>query len=273
VSHALSSHEGTVKPLLRGSRPSLPDEVAGLLAALRSSMVSDDVQLCLWVAEKQPRLVEALRSWGRNASDARDLADLLVEEAFIACRKGVNIQREIPWLSGTVAHLWHMTCRANRRPRGSATSQESKGAMVVRLDELPSPNAPPLDVLAQAEELDHLKLVALEAARVLPPPYGNVLVWKHFHGMSWRAIQSHLNNHRSPTLASISGRQAQHLITQAVRMFRELQAGIDPRRSHAQKYLRQKNPWIVASLPDVSTLIPKGAQSSGPRRSGQSRAR
>jgi hypothetical protein len=56
-------------------------------------------------------------------------------------------------------------------------------------------------------------------------------------------------------LQPIGDRQAKALITKAVRLFDEYLEGVDPRISHPQMYLPQKNPWIDSLLPTLKSQM------------------
>lgn len=225
------------------SRPSLPDEVGGLVAALRQSRGKDDGTVRRWVEEKQPLLEDALRAWGRTPDDAHRLAERLLVEAFLATAKEAVIEREIPWMAGTIANLWHETRRTRRKEKEKA----------VPLDEVPSSSPTPFEVFAEADESNHQKEKVLEAARIFPPPYGHVLFWRLILGLTWQEIQARLNSHRPPGSRPIKGRRARKISEEALTMFGDYLAGVDPRSSYPQRYLAKKNPWIGATLPPLTT--------------------
>lgn len=242
--------EGPPPKRPRGPRPSLPDEIAGLFAALRLSGCPDRGPIGRWVDEKQPLLEAALRSWGRSAADALLLADLLVEEAFVANTKGRVIQREIPWISGTIAHLWQKTCYARRREKEKA----------VPIAEVPSPWPTPFEILSEADESTHRKEKVLEAVRILPQPFGHVLHWRVLDGMPWQEVQVRLNAHRPRGTSPIGRRQTEKVIKAALAMLRGYIEGVPPRAGHPQKYLPKKNPWIGSQMPLLRDRTRRGAQ-------------
>jgi DNA-directed RNA polymerase specialized sigma24 family protein len=237
------------------SRPSLSEEVHGLMDAFKFVTGSDvsgseRTPLERWTSGKQSILENALRSWGRSAEDARALAELLVEEAFLASLSGRAIRHEIPWMSGTISHLWQGLCRARQRLKARGQRAESQWA------NLSDPAPTPLESAESSDQVRFEKGRISAVARELPKPYGHVLVWRLKFGLLCQDIRVRLNGLRLARLAPIGNRQVQMYTTEAVRMFRERLRGINPRESHVQRYMAKKNPWIDSPMPPLETLIP-----------------
>ena len=190
-----------------------------------------------WIAEKQPLLEAAVRAWGRDPDDARRLSERLLVEAFIATSKGTHIEREVPWMAGTLTNLWSkLSATRHKQPR--------------HLDETFDPGLSPQDSLHRKDYLSAIRIRILRAARLLPPPYGYVLYLQGVRDMSYTAIRAELCNYRP-----LGRDRVAQIVSQAHLMFRALLDGINPRAKWPQKYARTKNPWIATSLPPLAEQI------------------
>jgi hypothetical protein len=122
-------------------------------------------------------------------------------------------------------------------------------------EKLPDRGPTPLEVAAARDEMKYQRAMVLEAAHIFPLPYGHVLVWRLVEGLPCREIRDRLNAHRRVGAQPVADRQAQIFISDAIRMFKERLANVDPRIAHRQKYLPKKNRWIGSPLPPLASQI------------------
>jgi DNA-directed RNA polymerase specialized sigma24 family protein len=157
------------------------------------------------------------------------------------------------WLKSCLRNVCRETKKARGRERGG-----------LPCDEVPDSAPSPDEVAAKLDETRFTWARVLHAIRILPRPYGHVAAWRVIEELPWQRIRTRLNRHRPNGRPPISERQAQHLVTVAVRMLRDACNGIDPRIDFKQRFHARKNPWIVANLPPLHHL-PVGCQGQASR--------
>jgi RNA polymerase sigma factor (sigma-70 family) len=219
-------------------------DAEALFAALRAHGEGDEGPMERWDLEVRPGWLAVLRRRAPQCVDAEDLLQHVLLEACKTVLVGKPVKSPGGWLS-TVA-LRRAQKLVRRREEEKEKEKEN-----VRTVEVPDTAPTPFEVAADSDETDHEKEEVLEAARMLPQPYGHVLVWKVIEGLSWQEIRDRLNAHRPVVSRLLHDRQARIFITRAVRMLNDYLSGLDLRLVHHQKYLLQKNGWIGSTLPSI----------------------
>lgn len=216
------------------------EEAEALFAALRAHVEGDEGPIGRWDRETKPKWLRTLQLWAPGWIDVEDLMQAVIREACKTVQAKKVVKNPGGWVSTVALNRLRKLIRRRKKEREMSGIEE----------EVPHAGLTPFEVAAEADEANYQRETVLKAARLFPSPYGQVLVWRLLEGLSAQKIRDRLNASRPTGLAPISERQAQHLVTEALRMTKAFcMKGIDPRLAVPQRYLSKKNRWIVAPLP------------------------
>ncbi len=218
------------------SRPSLPDDTDGLLAALGKADGRDRKPLEEWFERSGPLVIEALVVAGLDRQGARDLLGDMMREAFLAVRSGREVRSELGWLSGLAKRLDEKEDKERSKVLEAPTDGRAGGA-------------DPSEEAARADALAHARERIRAAAALLPPPYREVAILQGIEGKTREEIRAALNRIRPATLRQpVSIETVRTYIKVMHEMMAVALAGLDPRNFWPGKYLR-KDPWILPPPP------------------------
>jgi DNA-directed RNA polymerase specialized sigma24 family protein len=201
--------------------------------------------------EKAGRILDGLarqavggtRRWAGSAEDAaQELILRLLRDDLAALLRVRDLNTPLyAWLLGAARNLQREKAR-----------EKTGGWIDDVADQAPGPH----EIAADRDNTALDRAIVVEVAHSLPAPYGHVLVWRLLEGVPWKQIRIRLNAHRGEELCPISDRQAQKLVTEAVKMLQGSIRGTSPRVMCPQRYFPKKNPWISAKLPPLGPPIP-----------------
>jgi hypothetical protein len=190
--------------------------------------------LARWDRESRPVLCATLRRAGFDPASADEAATHVLERAYWAIDAGRTIANELGWI-GTVAARFRSAAR-----RRALFDERIRCELERRGSATPVPEVDAAD--ARREQL-------MVAARLLPPPYAQVVVLRGVHGMTEQRITAWLQRWRP-----IGAHQGRKIQRRAVVMLRAACRGADPRGIWPQRF-SGKNAWIGAPLPRLATLV------------------
>jgi DNA-directed RNA polymerase specialized sigma24 family protein len=93
----------------------VPLDAGGLLPALVARWQGDEGLFDAWIPTGFPVLRAALADWLGDSEAAKDLADTVLENAFLAVNSGTVVERELPWLARVARNALADDRRERRR--------------------------------------------------------------------------------------------------------------------------------------------------------------